>query len=1659
MTVTGTNVGSGNSNIVSSVVDGSNIELLNNTNGTMSSGTVLTFTDQDNIYSFTATTSGDVSTATSVVLADNQVHGQKNSLNWFNCFSFGNGVESNRIKDDFNAPFIDKGPIVSTTIDTDYKEEQKTNSFIFSGIFNSISGINELNQFIQALPITKDINPEYGTIQKIFARDADLITFCEDKVLKILANKDALFNADGNTNLTATNRVLGQAMPYVGEYGISQNPQSFASHAFRIYFSDKARGAVLRLSRDGLTEISSKGMTDFFRDNLAASSDVIGSYDENRGSYNITLNNQTLSFDERVDGWTSFKSFIPEAGFSLNNIYYTYKNGDLYSHDNTVRNTFYGTAYASSIKFIFNDFPQSVKSFKTLNYEGSDSRKYTYGGTASTAFVNGTISSSTALVLDGHSGTIVVGDVVTGTGISGNVTVTTVTDQNNIVLSSAQSISNDTLLAFTPVYAAGTTLEVLKKAGLSPTDISALPETETKGWYANSITTDQQTGSVRFFKEKENFKFNQILGDDTTLSNIDTKEFSIQGLGVPTSSGGSGSVTFILTVDTGSNNIIDNATVNPTTVTYTGLANGEQVGANLSDAVFTITPNTGFVISASDVSASTVAGTATIGNTGTAGTLGNTVTVTVDILSSINMISDLTKDISISALAKPAKYTVTGTFSTDEKNTTTSSLHNFGYSGTGNYYLNAKVNGLSTDNSPVLHPEKTALVRGATSSSTSLSIDNISNNQIISFNDSVTGTDVAIVTAKVNGNVSNSTTVNYDNRSSQIFAGSVVTGDGISKFITVTNVASVTQLTLSESVTLSDNTDLTFTPRVTGKTSQLVTTNDGDHFIGTLSSAQSLSDNSTINISSNKIFQNMAIIGSGVPDNALIKSINGTALSIKDGTGADLSATIPDDTILRFGTEIISKTFTADAGFEFRSAPTLDVIDQDESTFSEYTSSNDFVSTTATVNEANIVKNNINVVLTGSNDLIAVGMVVSGNGITSNTKVASISGVNLTLDTAATIPGSTVLSFFPSVVTLKVYYVFSTNNPTEDKLLLTAHASPVFLDVPDEITGLQMSKTTIGAKGETRFIKVFGKAGAKFRLKRFTTGIAQAAYSNKTNIVLEEANASLIDEALVQGPTVPAGTTVSSKELNLSFTDATCDYSSGDATVTHDDDDGKIKQGMFVVADNVNDGLGEKVVVASVTSDTEFELSANPTASRTNETLTFVANTIITTSKPITTEEGEILKFNSFWNGQNFVSNGTLSQPIDLTIPNTGVYSIPIQYPSTSVARTFNYEVEKLEETSLATDFNGDNPVSVDQSIKSTWTITSTPFSNSDDSADITVTGVAFSRPKELSKSAITNFSITLTTDGTKFLSEQRQPEPDDFQFSPDTRTVSSVGTLTIGFTETLRVGNIVAGTLDNTNAYLKQSSVRSIISGGSKNGGISVSDKITGKQNSGGTGFDTIIADNSANLANFTPVSDFVAVGDIITFNPPNEWEVEYSNIKGNIGTTDDVYTVTGTLNIKKYGSKNVTSTLDWSKFLNITADGGTPSASSNSVILLQGLIDEANSNATITKVKLDKKLIAIGLADNSTVSGSGRVFFEGNGNTQNQTTVTLTVSSHFDNSSISNVQFVNPDGTDMDANEPSPVVGVQEVKFDYSMLTNTAVELDDDLSISISVTVSNPE
>ena len=221
----------------------------------------------------------------------------KFGLSWYNCFSLGNGIESNRIRDDFNQMKITNGARASSVLEEPYEKEHRKNGLIYSGIYNSTSNVNNLNQFIIGEKITKDLNPTYGGIQKLFQRRVSLVAFCQDRVVSVTSNKDALFNADGTPQLISSTNVLGDATPFVGDYGISDNPESFASESYRAYFTDKQRGVVLRLSKDGLTPISDIGMRDYFRDELILSRSLLGTYDAYTQLYNLTLIQSAPSYN------------------------------------------------------------------------------------------------------------------------------------------------------------------------------------------------------------------------------------------------------------------------------------------------------------------------------------------------------------------------------------------------------------------------------------------------------------------------------------------------------------------------------------------------------------------------------------------------------------------------------------------------------------------------------------------------------------------------------------------------------------------------------------------------------------------------------------------------------------------------------------------------------------------------------------------------------------------------------------------------------------------------------------------------------------------------------------------------------------------------------------------------------------------------------------------------------------------------------------------------------------------------------------------------------------------------------------------------------------------------------------------------------------------
>jgi len=141
---------------------------------------------------------------------------------------------------------------------------------------------------------------------------------------------------------------------------------------------------------DGLTPISDAGMSDWFKDEFKRDEghyNIIGSYDDYKNDYNLTFDrgvktygeqgnggdlSQTVSFSEDVKGWTSFKSFIPESGVSMSGDYYTFYNGKCWKHHaNESRNSFYGiTNLGSSIRFLLNESPLTIKNYNTLNYDG-----------------------------------------------------------------------------------------------------------------------------------------------------------------------------------------------------------------------------------------------------------------------------------------------------------------------------------------------------------------------------------------------------------------------------------------------------------------------------------------------------------------------------------------------------------------------------------------------------------------------------------------------------------------------------------------------------------------------------------------------------------------------------------------------------------------------------------------------------------------------------------------------------------------------------------------------------------------------------------------------------------------------------------------------------------------------------------------------------------------------------------------------------------------------------------------------------------------------------------------------------------------------------------------------------------------------------------------
>lgn len=220
---------------------------------------------------------------------------------FFNCFAFGNGAESYKIRDSIIGRSFNFGNRVTSVSAQDYKATDRFSDITYSGVYNAESNINKLNEFNLGLLNYKNLETSFGDIFIMDGRQTDVLVLQEDKISYVLTGKNLLSDSTGGGAVTSVPEVLGTQIARTEKYGISFNPESYIQWGYDRFFTDVKRGVVLQLrgdsvSNDQLKVISEMNMRTWFRDtfNNSFSTQKLGGFDPYMNEYVLSTNDIQL---------------------------------------------------------------------------------------------------------------------------------------------------------------------------------------------------------------------------------------------------------------------------------------------------------------------------------------------------------------------------------------------------------------------------------------------------------------------------------------------------------------------------------------------------------------------------------------------------------------------------------------------------------------------------------------------------------------------------------------------------------------------------------------------------------------------------------------------------------------------------------------------------------------------------------------------------------------------------------------------------------------------------------------------------------------------------------------------------------------------------------------------------------------------------------------------------------------------------------------------------------------------------------------------------------------------------------------------------------------------------------------------------------------------
>lgn len=253
-------------------------------------------------------------------------------------------VEDYSVSDFFDSKFGSTGRPFAHIPEA--KRLRRRASITYSDPFVIDSDKLNLSSFNLSLANWSDVDIKYGGIDSLINRADSLTCLQDSKASQIPVNRNVIEYANGQAGVTVSRNVLSQPSYYAGDFGTSGNPESVVERFGVVYYADAKAGKIVRLSTDGITLISDKGMNSFFEDkfksllSITEKIRVVGGFDPDNDEYLVTVE-PVYNSQLTIGSDTNNIPVDADAEFTIQGITYV-QNTVLWNVWGNVWNTFCG---------------------------------------------------------------------------------------------------------------------------------------------------------------------------------------------------------------------------------------------------------------------------------------------------------------------------------------------------------------------------------------------------------------------------------------------------------------------------------------------------------------------------------------------------------------------------------------------------------------------------------------------------------------------------------------------------------------------------------------------------------------------------------------------------------------------------------------------------------------------------------------------------------------------------------------------------------------------------------------------------------------------------------------------------------------------------------------------------------------------------------------------------------------------------------------------------------------------------------------------------------------------------------------------------------------------------------------------------------------------